>query len=40
MFKVTSSYEIASYLIQGLLEGYFKVKTSGEQEKNPLFVLG
>ena len=37
--KVTSSCEIASERIQGLLEAYFKIKkTVVSKNKNPLFV--
>ena len=35
--QVTSSYEISSERIQGLLEAYFKInKNSGEQEKESI----
>ena len=35
--KVTSSFEFASWHIQGLLEAYFKLKkNSGEQEKESI----
>ena len=37
--KVTSSCEIVSLRIQGLLEAYFKIKkTVVSKKKNPLFV--
>ena len=36
--KVTSSCEIASKSIQGHMEAYFKIKNSGEQQNNLLFV--
>ena len=34
--KMTSSCEIASKLIHGLLEAYFKIKRGGEQEKESI----
>ena len=36
LVKVTSSCDIASQRIQGLLEAYFKMKVNGEQEKESI----